>query len=885
MMNSAMDRWANESSSMYQDHIRDIDEKENTTERKASDSAKDDFRKNRKPLGQKQQEQEVIKSLDELYKPIRVPRKKKKSPDLNKSYTSSSSGNKAIRRRSIPVLELLGSTDDDKSKDNLPPLVVHSVEEMNEVSTIAGDTFVGVEMDADVAEAVPPSPYGSTYGEHPIPVPPGASMDNGMITPTYSVLHNTKKTFSRIFSPEMSLRGADSESTMPESPENNDSEFEHVEKGTSKSFRSSQKKKRPNADKSFSTTDPNNFDDEEKSFLHSEKMSPRRRQLRCIMCSACFLAVFLLVGIAALAYTLYVIRHQDQGALSLFSRDFWDRLAFWKNDNEATVDFYEGTWAPTSTSTWWSSTDTSTLAPTDGSSEISLPRAMNKIRSIVVYDVLDKKLNGINTAALNDPSSMQYSVMQWLASDPSFGSYSDEKILQRYALGCFYQGLLGEETRNATNTLDAKNFDIVRENWMGASDECEWAYTETKPDQYSCNEEGQIRSIHLEDAGFTGTLSPEIAFLSDSLQSLFLTSNEIQGTIPTAFGQLTTLKRLQLSRNSLEGTVNGPNFLAPLEKLEIIGLGGNKFSGPIPEELGTMPRMIYINIPYNDFTGSIPSSWNTTRLNHVNLAFNELNGTIPQELTGIETLNNLFLVGNDLEGDVTSSVCIGDFDNATTYNGMKMSVDCASVHCACCGCDGVTPAPVAFEAEVPEGELQTAELDGQTFPFVSDESFDVAMEVLNGALPANKASERYDCQTIDVGFSCYTSGWSIDFEMSTSNCGTRQTSPPTTTDYDLVALYPFEGDVDGPSTVGTLKSLQDSLFWATACGLEDCDGVIANGQMYYRNTYPTLTAPLSPPWWPIAPDSMMQVQWIRVDASGAAIVLAESEPFEVSDRC
>ena len=123
-----------------------------------------------------------------------------------------------------------------------------------------------------------------------------------------------------------------------------------------------------------------------------------------------------------------------------------------------------------------------------------------------------------------------------------------------------------------------------------------------------------------------------------------------------------------MSRNKLEGIVNGPELLAPLEKLEIIGLGGNKLNGSIPEELGTMPRMIYINIPYNDFTGSIPSTWNTTRLKHVNFAFNELTGAIPKELTGIETLNNLVLEGNDIVADVSSSVCVGETNNATTYS-------------------------------------------------------------------------------------------------------------------------------------------------------------------------------------------------------------------------
>ncbi len=414
-------------------------------------------------------------------------------------------------------------------------------------------------------------------------------------------------------------------------------------------------------------------------------------------------------------------------------------------------------------------------------------------------------------------------------------------------------------------------------------------------------------------------------------ESLYLTKNQIHGSIPTEYGQLTNLKRLQLSRNTLEGSVNGPELLKPLEKLEIIGLGGNKLSGPIPEEIGSMPAMVYINIPYNDFTGSIPSTWNSAKLEHVSLSYNELSGEIPETLTGLDSLKRLFLVGNEnLRGSV-SSVCVAPYVNATynvTANGMDMTVDCESVHCDCCDCGDVRPAVVvesrvdeiatianatedgfftyvvggnrtetnsteivivhtntsaAEVVEEPENETPVANTTEESagFPFVDDASFDQALSVLNGALPAAQASEPYGCQSISVGFQCYTSGWSIDFELSNSDCGNNA----PTTDYDLVALYPFEGDVTGPSKVGSLKNLDEASFWATSCGLAECDGVIANGQVYYRNTYPKQTAPLSPTWWPVPANSMIQVQWIRVDASGTAIVLAESAPFLVANQC
>merc|ERR1712166_303723 len=111
------------------------------------------------------------------------------------------------------------------------------------------------------------------------------------------------------------------------------------------------------------------------------------------------------------------------------------------------------------------------------------------------------------------------------------------------------------------------------------------------------------------------------------------------------------------------------------------------------------------------------------------------------------------------------------------------------------------------------------------------------------------------CHGIDVGFSCYDTGYSIDFETS-NMCGGDDDVDPLQ-EYDIIALFPYVVDDDAddysstlsPSelqavvtatrvaattittnpSVGTMKSLNESLYWATSCGLsEGCDGVISS---------------------------------------------------------
>lgn len=280
-----------------------------------------------------------------------------------------------------------------------------------------------------------------------------------------------------------------------------------------------------------------------------------------------------------------------------------------------------------------------------------------------------------------------------------------------------------------------------------------------------------------------------------------------------------------------------------------------------------------------------------------------MTGTIPQELTAITSLDTLFLNENSLGGSVPPSVCVGN----TTFNGMNLAVDCDEVACTCCqecGADDADATNADSNADSnATGTVPVIPADSNVnsvtalgspvedtpvidpFPFVDNATM---MESIEGLQSPNNKDNDYGCQTIDVGFPCYTQGWSIDFEISNTDCGK---GPPLET-YDLVALYPYTGESienqgagDRVVSVGTQKPLSEAVFWASSCGLAECDGVIANGQIYYRNTHPKQTGGISQEWWPVVPGTMLQLHWIRVDTTGSAIVVAESRPFIVANRC
>jgi hypothetical protein len=481
-------------------------------------------------------------------------------------------------------------------------------------------------------------------------------------------------------------------------------------------------------------------------------------------------------------------------------------------------------------------------------------------------------------------------------------------------------------------------------------------------------------------------------------ESIYLTKNNIRGEIPwTVFSQMINLKRLQLSRNNLDGTAFPSQEGLPT-KLEILGLGQNNLSGSIPSTLVLPKSLIYLNIPHNQLTGILPSEiWNNSTLEHISFESNNLTGPIPSQLimNNLDSLKTVLLSGNDLTGNIPQEVCVeGTID---------IAVDCDLVYCSCCAisnCSTIFSSNAATEEGLTFFEVESGDVVGTSitvssnatnttsatntipvsaatsspsvtptsaaptidpylYPYIDNATMAAMIKESNSSTATTTASSPLNttasaavamtttnsttntttvnyssssCHVIDVGFSCYDTGYSIDFETS-NMCGGGDDVDPLQ-EYDIIALFPYvvdnnddadddwDDDDDYSSTlspselqaavtraraaattittnssVGTMKSLNESLYWATSCGLsEGCDGVISSpGKIYYRNMYPTrmISPNDSKLIWPIpvyagdsdGSSSLFQLTLVRVNSIGDGIILAESRPFIVSDRC
>ncbi|XP_049361622.1 probable LRR receptor-like serine/threonine-protein kinase At3g47570 [Solanum verrucosum] len=88
------------------------------------------------------------------------------------------------------------------------------------------------------------------------------------------------------------------------------------------------------------------------------------------------------------------------------------------------------------------------------------------------------------------------------------------------------------------------------------------------------------------------------------LSELYLSRNELYGSIPSTILQLQKLVILALDMNRLDGTI--PNSFEKMVSLEYLDLSQNNLTDQIPESLTKLEHLNYLNVSYNELSGEIP---------------------------------------------------------------------------------------------------------------------------------------------------------------------------------------------------------------------------------------------------------------------------------------
>ncbi|CAI0426247.1 unnamed protein product [Linum tenue] len=255
---------------------------------------------------------------------------------------------------------------------------------------------------------------------------------------------------------------------------------------------------------------------------------------------------------------------------------------------------------------------------------------------------------------------------------------------------------------------------------------------------------GTIPSCLMENIGTLAVLNlrgnkvhgsiPDTFQASCSLQTLDLSLNQLNGRVPKSLSNCTALEVLDLGNNMIDdvfpcllknnsslrvlilrnnlfhGSTGCPHLPGTWQKLQIVDLAFNNFSGPltqlyyqdsitvtskglemelvkvltvftsvdfssnnfdgpIPAAVGQLNALYILNFSHNGFTGQIPAVFgNISQLESLDLSDNKLSGEIPQELTELTFLSFVNLSNNNLLGKIPTGRQFLTFDN-TSYQG------------------------------------------------------------------------------------------------------------------------------------------------------------------------------------------------------------------------
>ncbi|XP_034680722.1 receptor-like protein EIX2 [Vitis riparia] len=142
---------------------------------------------------------------------------------------------------------------------------------------------------------------------------------------------------------------------------------------------------------------------------------------------------------------------------------------------------------------------------------------------------------------------------------------------------------------------------------------------------------------------------------SINLVHLDLYQNRLHGSIPDAFANMVSLQSLDLSRNQLEGQI--PKSLRDLCNLQRLGLAYNNLTGLLEKDFLACSNdtLEGLYLSHNQFRGSFSHLSGFSQLRDLSLGFNQLNGTLPESIGQLAQLESLSIPSSSLQGTVSAN--------------------------------------------------------------------------------------------------------------------------------------------------------------------------------------------------------------------------------------
>jgi len=154
-----------------------------------------------------------------------------------------------------------------------------------------------------------------------------------------------------------------------------------------------------------------------------------------------------------------------------------------------------------------------------------------------------------------------------------------------------------------------------------------------------------LQVLDLSNNEFSGALPDSLNW--PSLNTLKLGNNRFSGSLPSSINLSTQLSTLDITNNSFTG--NFP-VISNLTSLGLLMVGFNQFQGSLPTLTG-LNRLIMVQMYSNKFSGGIPVNFlGSPLLIELDLSYNLLQGSVTTDITNLGFLLGLNLANNQFTG-------------------------------------------------------------------------------------------------------------------------------------------------------------------------------------------------------------------------------------------
>ncbi|XP_030461525.1 probable LRR receptor-like serine/threonine-protein kinase At1g53430 [Syzygium oleosum] len=163
-----------------------------------------------------------------------------------------------------------------------------------------------------------------------------------------------------------------------------------------------------------------------------------------------------------------------------------------------------------------------------------------------------------------------------------------------------------------------------------------------------------VTRIQLKRLNLTGIFPDEFGNLT-SLREIDITLNYISGSLPTTLTQI-PLTNLAALGNRISGI---PKEIGNISTLKDLVLDDNLLEGPLEPNIGNLSLLKKLQLSANNFTGTIPESFgNLKNLETFRIDGSTLSGKIPDFIGNWTKMTRLDMQGTSMEGPIPSSISL-----------------------------------------------------------------------------------------------------------------------------------------------------------------------------------------------------------------------------------